>query len=161
MSFCDLCPRKPFDVESGFFFFFLFLLEICNKLWMNISAIIWTGRRCVAVPAATNCLLFEIVPETKSHQCRLYFAPPHRRPGAKGEFSSMLFPSLKILSLLCDSYRTWRVHPEACECVCVRVCRWFVHHQWLLLFEDNSTCLHCTWLVLPQHQNQFSPPSPV
>lgn len=42
---------------------------------------------------------------------------------------------------------------------CVITCRWFVHHQLLVLFEDNSTCFRYTWLALPRRQ--FSLHSPL
>lgn len=147
LNSCDPCPRKLFDVESGF------LLEICNRLWMNISAIFWKGRHCMAVPAATNCLLFENVLEKKSLSgVFLFFLKKNRSKEGILIYAisqpENIKPSLWLIPHTVCAPRGVRV--------CVSVCHWFVHHQRLFLFEDNSTCFHYTWLVLPQHRNQFS-----
>lgn len=88
----------------------LVMFEICSSHWIITPTIFWKGQHCVAVPAATNCFLFENVLENKSLSGVF---SSQRRIGAKREYSSLLFPSLTILSLVFDSRHTRRLHPEA------------------------------------------------
>lgn len=44
----------------------LVMFEICSSHWIITPSIFWKGQHCVAVPAATNCFLFENVLENKS-----------------------------------------------------------------------------------------------
>lgn len=106
MHFFDRCPKNVFDVESGFSRKFT-----TGPEWI-FPPYFWKGQLYMAVPTATNCLLFEIVLEKKARSG--IFPPPKEEQERRGEYSFMLFPGLNISNFLCDSYHTWLMHPEAC-----------------------------------------------
>lgn len=142
MHFFDRCPRNVFDVESGFSRKFT-----TGPEWI-FPPYFWKGQHYMAVPTATNCLLFETVLEKKARS-GIFFSPLLKKNRSEGGILFYVISRSEHIKL-----PLWLI-PHMVDAP-RGMCHWFVHHQWLFLFEDNSTCFHCTWLVLPRHRNQFS-----
>ncbi len=81
---------------------------------MNISAIFWKGQHCMAVPAATNCLLFENVLEKNSQSGDFFF--PKEEQGQKGNTHLCFFPARKYQTSSVTHTTHGGVHPEAGVC---------------------------------------------
>lgn len=138
LNLCDPCPRKAFDVEG---------IGSCWKFPAGSGRIFppYFGKG----QSACECQQPPTVSSLKL--CRKWGPQWCLQWGILISVTS----GFKSPNLLCDSCAA---HAECTQRrVRAALCHWFVHHQWLLLFEGNSTCFNYTWLVLPQHRNQFSP----
>lgn len=91
------------------------------------------GETLHAVPAATNCFLFENVLENKPLRGIFFSKEEHEQ---RGNTHLCYFPARQYQSWSFDSNHTWWGHLETCG-----VCNWIVHYQWLLLLKANWACI--------------------
>lgn len=140
MHFFDRRPRKVFDVESGFSRKFT-----TGPEWI-FPPYFWKGHatwQCQQPPTVSSLKL------SWKRRPVVAFPPPPKKNRSKGGILFYVISRSEHIKL-----PLWLI-PHMVDAP-RGMCHWFVHHQWLFPFEDNSTCFHCTWLVLPRHRNQFS-----